>query len=170
MRRLLAIAYLALPLLIFCGVEAADQPGYAHLVNGNGRCLASSFNSPNQDNWLIGWDCLPDERGQQWQQTNSGQLCNLHGKCIASRQECSRDDSFSFTTYDCKTMAIQRNPQNKNVERFSLTSSGTANYFIIKSHSEGECFYVGWRASFSSCTIRPGHPIAKSALWQWRRM
>ena len=170
MKQLLVIVYLALLLIICCGVEGADQPGYAHLVNGNGRCLASSFNSPNRDNWLIGWDCLPDERGQQWQQTSSGQLCNLHGQCIASRQECNRNDDFSFPTYECKTMAIQRNPQDKNVERFSFTPSGTANYFIIQSLSERECFYVGWRASFSSCAIRPGRPVGKAALWQWRRM
>jgi hypothetical protein len=133
--------------------------------------LASSFNSPNPDNWLIGWDCLPDERGQQSQQTSNGQLCNLHGKCIATRQECHRDDGFSFPTYDCRTMAIQRNPQDKSVEKFSLTPYGTANYFIIKSLSTSECFYIGLRASLLSCTMsKPGQPIGKAAWWQWRRM
>ena len=64
-----------------------DQPGYAHLVNGNGRCLASMFNSPNRGNNLISWDFLPDERGQQWQQRSNGHICTFHGQCIASNEE-----------------------------------------------------------------------------------
>ena len=96
--------------LFACGwrAEGADQPGYAHLVDGNGRCLASRLNSPNRDNWLIGWNCLPDEFGQQWQQRSDGLLCNLHGQCLAIRKEYYNAPNNSGSSATWSNFVIQK--------------------------------------------------------------
>lgn len=175
--------FITITSLFLCGwrAEGADPPGYAHLVNGNGRCLASRQNSPNRDNWLIGWECLPDEYGQQWQQRSDGILCNLHGQCVATKKEYYSAPTDGGSRFTWNMFAIQRDPQDRSVERFSFTPASTANYLNIKSQGR-ECLYLGydcnenriiffgWRVCLQPCTNWLGNQNGKGVLWQWRKM
>ena len=136
----------------------ADPPGYSHLYNMNGKCLASPQSRSDRGTYLIQWDCL-QETGQQWKYDNQ-HICNGYNQCVAAPQNSAGNVDV-----------LQWDPLDENGQRYTITQFMQSGFNNVQ-NKWGKCLSVaensgsnGARIVLWDCNQDEG-----GQRWRWLKM
>jgi len=140
-----------------------DPPGFAHLINKHGKCLAAT--TTGNGNTLTQTTCLLHP-GQQWSHNNpntnsqNNHICNVWGLCIASPGNTNKN-----------TDLVQWNLIEEAGQKFTFAASSTAGYTLVK-NGHGKCIAanangVGAGVKVVATDCRPAEA---GQQWKWQTM